>query len=175
MDFIKKLKKREFIEMGLKALTSLIFAFIAIILMEGMIYGIYLKAYMDKGTKSALATDSSIVYCIEDGKNPKTNKTEYFVLIYNEGTVKDPSNWSASAELRYSEAQIKHEFRNSTIKWHAPSAFKFTMSPVHYIVISVFMLSIAGLFAFRFVKLYRTYAEIETTYKKTGVIEISNN
>ena len=43
MEFISKMKKREFIEMGLKALASLLAAFLAIILMEGMIYSIYLN------------------------------------------------------------------------------------------------------------------------------------
>ena len=39
MDFIKKMKKREFIEMSLKTVAAVLSAFIAVILMEGMILG----------------------------------------------------------------------------------------------------------------------------------------
>ena len=48
MEFINKMKKREFIEMGLKTLAAVFAAFLAIILMEGMIYGIQLNALKTK-------------------------------------------------------------------------------------------------------------------------------
>ena len=47
MEFIKQMKKREFIEMSLKALACLLGAFIAFILMEGMIYGIKLNTLIE--------------------------------------------------------------------------------------------------------------------------------
>ena len=46
MEFIKKMKKREFIEMGLKTLIAFFACFIAIVLMCGMIYSIGIKSYM---------------------------------------------------------------------------------------------------------------------------------
>ena len=52
MEFIKQMKKREFIEMGLKTLAAVMAAFLAIILMEGMIYGIKLNAFETKGSTS---------------------------------------------------------------------------------------------------------------------------
>ena len=70
MEFIKQMKKREFIEMSLKTLAALFAAFLAIILMEGMIYGIELNALKTKSTSSVATSDSTTAYCIkqEDDK-----------------------------------------------------------------------------------------------------------
>lgn len=43
MEFIKRMKTREFIEMGLKTLASVLAGLIVIILMEAMIYSIFMK------------------------------------------------------------------------------------------------------------------------------------
>ena len=53
MEFIKRMKKREFIEMGLKTLAAILAAFLAIILMEGMIYSIELNALKTKSKAAA--------------------------------------------------------------------------------------------------------------------------
>ena len=78
MEFINKMKKREFIEMGLKALAGLLAAFLAIILMEGMIYSINLNA-LKKDTGHTAYSDSTIAYCI------KEDDDKYFVIYYTEG------------------------------------------------------------------------------------------
>ena len=170
MEFIKTLKKREYIEMTLKTLTALIFAFIAVILMEGMIYSIYLNAYKTNGTKSISVVKDSVLYCIEDGENSK-GETLYFVLIRNEN--KGEVLWQADAKTKYTADAIPKSFyQTNNFVWHAPNAFEFTISPVHYVVISIFILGVGGFFTYKFFKLAKSYKEIEETYKKTGTIEI---
>lgn len=73
MDFIKRMKKREFIEMALKTICAILASFLAIILMEGMIYGIQLNALVKNGSSVTFITndektDGTIAYCIERGE-----------------------------------------------------------------------------------------------------------
>ena len=77
MEFINKMKKREYIEMGLKTLAAILAAFLAIILMEGMIYGIQLNALKTKSTTASAASGSTIAYCIHSPE--KGNDDRYFV------------------------------------------------------------------------------------------------
>ena len=173
MEFIQRMKKREFIELSLKTLASLMLAFVAVILMEGMIYGITLNAYMTKSTKATASSDSTIAYCIEDGKND-AGEEQFFVLYYTKGATETgaSSDWSATTE-RYTKDKIE-TLSVKEVVWNAPSAFKFTMTPIHYVIITVFMGAVAGFFAYRYVKLSKSYKEVEETYRKTGAIEITN-
>ena len=123
MEFIKQMKKREFIEMGLKAFAAFLAAFLAIILMEGMIYGIQLNSLKTKGTSSLTYSASTIAYCIEQENN------EYFIIYYN----KDSSfkEWSANRSQTKTLEQIQSaEFRNSVkeIVMRAPTAFELFSS-----------------------------------------------
>ena len=83
---VNKMKKIEYIEMGLKTLAALLAAFLAIVLMEGMIYGIQLNALKTSGTSNSASSGSTIAYCIEEDDD------KYFVLYYNKGSEKE---WSA--------------------------------------------------------------------------------
>ncbi len=173
MDFIKRMKKREFIEMGLKALASLLLAFIAIILMECMIYGINFKAYKDKGTSTMLYSSDTIAYCVEDGKN-NAGETVYFVLNYNEDQKRE---WTADPKNKLTKDQIIAKYideYDAKVVWRAPNAFEFTITPVHYVVMGVFIAGIAAFFTYKVIKLDKSYKEVEENYKKTGTIEISN-
>lgn len=172
MEFIKRMKKREFIEFGLKAAAGLILAFVAVILMEGMIYSITLNAYRTKGENSNSNSDYTIAYCIETDKENDNGEDLYFVLNHNPET----DEWSAVASdgALKTKAQLLADQSKKELVWHAPSAFTFTITPVHYVVITIFMAGVAGFFAWRFVKLSASYKDIENTFKKTGAIEISN-
>ena len=55
---------------------------------------------------------------------------------------------------------------------HAPNAFEFTITPVHYVIISLFIAAVAGFFAYRFVALHKLYVKITDNFKKTGTIEL---
>ena len=66
MEFIKRMRKREFVEMTLKTISAILAAFLAIILMEGMIYSIELNAIRNHSNVAVFYSDRTIVYCIEE-------------------------------------------------------------------------------------------------------------
>ncbi len=165
MEFIKKMKKREFIEMGLKTLAAIMAAFLAIILMEGMIYGIELNALKTAGKGHVTFSNSTIAYCI------KEDDDKYFVVYYNpENTEKQ---WSATKDnFKTKEECLAME--GSTVKevvMHAPNAFVFSITPIHYVVMAVFVSAVAGFFVYKFVALTKEYQKIEDQFKKNGTIE----
>ena len=166
MDFIKKMKKREFIEMTMKTLMGILVAFIAIILMEGMIYGIELHALKTKGTNAMSNSDFTIAYCIKEDEN------KYFVIYQNpEQEGIEQAEWSAVA----GDYKTKEQCENLAAKeivWHAPNAFEFSISAAHYVVMAVFVAAVAGFFVYRFIALNNTYKKLEKTYAETGKLDI---
>ena len=162
MEFIKTMKKREFIEMGLKTAAAIFAAFFAIILMESMIYSIQLNALKTKSTSSTTYSNSTIAYCI------KEDEDKYFVLYYNEGTEKE---WSANKNDYKTKAQCE-DLNVKEVVYHAPNAFKFTITPVHYIVMSIFIAGVAGFFGYKFVTLANQYKKIEEEFEKNGTISL---
>ena len=166
MEFIKRMKKREFIEMSLKALAALLALFLAVILMEGMIYGIQLNALKTKATNSTAISNSTIAYCIpeEDDK--------YFVVYYNADEDKDTYDWSAVKN----EYKTKDECEALSVKevvFRAPNAFEFSITGIHFVIIAVVTVALAGFFAYRFVRLAKEYKRIEENFVKNGTIEIN--
>lgn len=171
MEFIKKMKKREFIEMGLKAGIIILSAFLAIILMEGMIYGIHINA-LTKHTNSVATTESTIAYCIKQGNN------KYFVIYYDEnGTSLNEKGeliyWSARSEGTYSKSECE-KIPAKEIIYHAPNAFDLSITPKHFIAIGIFVAAVAGFIVWRFIVLANTYKKIEEKYKKDGIIELGS-
>ena len=166
MDFIKRMKKREFIEMGLKTLAAVLAAFIAIILMEGMIYSIKLNAYVEKSTHASYVPAETEAYCIKKGED------KYVVLFHNIGDSID-IDWSADSGTTLTKAECEN-LPVKEIYFHAPNAFIFSITPVHYVVMILFVGVISGYFVYRFVKLSKEYKKVEETFEKTGTIEIKN-
>lgn len=166
MEFIHKMKTREFIEMSLKTAIALFAAFIAIILMEGMIYGIELNAQMNYGDSQMTDKDLAIAYCIEKEED------QYFVMYYH------PTNqptWSSSVESPLLTKEECLALKGDTAKevyLRAPTAFEFTIESIDYIIISVFVAAIAGFFVYKFIALARDYGKIERHFKETGEIEL---
>ena len=161
MEFIKHMRKREFIEMTLKTIMALLVAFVAIILMEGMIYGVELNALYKNSTVGYTQSDKTIAYCIEIADD------QYFVVYYNEGDVNE---WSAS----HSDIKTREECEQITaleIVYHAPNAFVFSITPIHYVVMAVFILAVGGYFVYRFIALNNEYKRITDKYEKEGIIE----
>jgi len=169
MEFIKKMKKREFIEMGLKALAALMAAFLAIILMEGMIYSIELNALKTKGDSSVATSDSTIAYCI------KEKEDQYFVIYNYHNDLENIEHWSAT-QTRLTKVQClaMEGVKVKEVVMHAPNAFDFSITPVHYVVMAVFVSAVAGFFVYKFIKLTQEYKKIEDKFKKTGEIELGN-
>lgn len=168
MDFIKQMKKREFIEMSLKTLAALLAAFLAIILMEGMIYSIQLHAIETKGAGHTALSNSTIAYCIH--RPEKNNEDRYFVIYYNEDSAKE---WSGTKGQYFTKAECL-AMEGKTVEevvMHAPNAFEFSISGVHYVVMSIFVLAIAGFFTYKFIALAKEYQKIENNFKNNGTIE----
>lgn len=174
MNFIKQMKKREFIEMGLKTLAAILAAFLAIILMEGMIYSIELNALKTKGNGYSITSGKTVAYCIEEDDD------KYFVVYYNEGSARE---WSASSKtfltkqqcLDLANAQIQSQKGSAWVKevhFNAPNAFEFSITGTHYVVMAIFVAAVAGFFVYKFVALAKEYKGIEDNFKKTGTIQI---
>ena len=161
MEFIKTMKKREFIEMGLKALATFLAAFLAVILMEGMIYGIRLNSLKEKSETLSTNSVTSIIYIVEKGDD------DYYLVAYD--TEQDI--WQAY-EPSYSLEDALNNYKNYTVIRRAPTAFELTITPVHYVVIAIFMAGVAGFFAYRFISLTKEYKHIEDNFNKTGTIEL---
>ena len=167
MEFIKRMKKREFLEMGLKTAAALLAAFLAIILMEGMIYSIQLHALRTGSGNYAANNSSTIAYCIED----KDDK--YIVLYYNEG---QEYQWSSSGEnnLKTREECTPTGLTVKEVIFDAPNAFQFSITGVHSIIIGLFVAVVAGFFTYRFIRLAKLYKGIEDEFVKTGTIAFNN-
>ena len=163
MEFISKMKKREFIEMGLKAFAALCIAFIAVILMEGMIYGIQLHALKTNGGSSFSLLSSSTAYCVKESED------KYYVIfdLYSDGET-----WTCQTNKFYSlEDLTKENLKVKEVVMHAPNAFQLTITPLHYVIISLFMTGVAGFFVYKAIALSKSYQKIEKTFKETGIIE----
>ncbi len=163
MEFIKRMKKREFIEMALKTLSALLASFLAIILMEGMIYAIELNAIYNHSTVAIFYSDKTTAYCIEQEPD------QYFVICYDE----EDKTWSGTGDTLYTKEECEN-FNAKNIVFNAPSAFIFSITPIHYVIMVLFVLVVAGFFVYRFVALKKDYDRIIKEFNETGTIEISN-
>lgn len=164
MEFIRRMRKREFVEMTLKTVIAVFTAFVAIILMEGMIYGIELNALYKNGRASSVQSDKTIAYCIE------IEEDNYFVLYYNEGNGVE---WSArSGDDNLLSKEECENLNVVNVVFHAPNAFIFSITPVHYVVMSVFVLIVCGYFVYRFIALNKEYNKIIDKFEKEGIIEL---
>ena len=167
MEFIKQMKKREFIEMSLKTLIALLAAFMVIILMEGMIYGITLNAYKTKAKSGYSTSESTIAYCIE------VEDDEYFLLYHDTNKKNQDGEWTADP-VRRSKKYCEEKLIAKEIVFHAPNAFEFTINGIHYVVMAMFVSAVVGFFVYKFIALSKSYKKIEDEFEKTGTIEITN-
>ncbi|MBE5741505.1 MAG: hypothetical protein E7351_03160 [Clostridiales bacterium] len=171
MEFINTMKKREFLEMGLKALASILAAFLAIILMEGMIYSIELNALKTKGHTGVQSINTSTTaYCIKQGED------KYFVVYHNpDNAIEGQDEWAAIAgEQNYKTRAQCEALSAKEVVFQAPNAFIFTIDAIDYVIMSVFVAIVAGYFVYRFLKLKKSYEKLVEEYKTTGTIEIVN-
>lgn len=84
MEFLKRMKKREFIEMGLKTAIGILLGIIIVFLMEAMIYNIYIDA-INSATKYSGKPENAVYYVVENGNN-----TYDIYLHYDD----ENSNWA---------------------------------------------------------------------------------
>ena len=87
MEFLKRMKSRERVEMSLKTIMGVIAGLILIILMEGMIFSIYLNKMEENNAVKSYSNNKCVAYCekiSDDNYKVYINNTEakssWFVL-----------------------------------------------------------------------------------------------
>ena len=169
MDFIKTMKKREFIEMGLKTLAAVLAAFLAIILMEGMIYAIQLNGLKAGNQSTTKYPESTIAYCIKESND------KYSVIYKTYDEFNEKYVWSAiKGELLTKEQCKNMEGSVKEVVFHAPNAFDFSITSTHFIVMAVFLAAVGGFFTYKFIRIAKGYKQTEEQFLKTGTIEITS-
>lgn len=170
MEFIKNMRKREFIETTLKFISALCASFIAIILMEGMIYGIFLNS-LTAGKNNSLSTVTNCTIFVH-----QTGEDEYTMLSKMpevEGLAAW-SSWTGVSENTVNEKinQLMHNNSGPTVHYRLPNAFELVIDGMHIAVMSIFVLLVVGYFSYRYIKLDKSYKQVEREFKATGSIEI---
>ena len=166
MDFIKQMKKREFIEMGLKTLAALLAVFLAIILMEGMIYSIQLHSLAQNTDQSTTVQSHTVAYCIDQKDD------NYLVVFHYEDKENDINHWSSA--IKSEEDCTKEALNVREVVFKAPNAFELSIEGYHFIIMGVLVAAVGGYFTYRFIRLNQSYKKIEEQFLKDGTIEISN-
>lgn len=157
MEFLKKMKSRETIEMVLKTILALVLGLILIILMEGMIFGIYMKKINENDT-TQYTVSQCIAYCEEVGED------KYKVYLENTETG------SFSVKITQDSREKIESDGYIDVIWRAPNAFEVSINYVHYIVMGVFLAIILAIYIWRFYKLYQEYKVFERKFIRTGKI-----
>lgn len=161
MEFIKRMKKREFIEMALKTLASLLACVLAVLLLEGMIYAIKMDSLVNKGMSASSYSDSTIAYCVE------RDNGRYAVIYYNEG---DDVEWSCSSSDLKTKEQCDSTLNAVKVIYGQPSPFDLSMNFIHYILMVVLVVAVSGFFVYSFIRLGKEYKLIEKEFKETGKV-----
>lgn len=171
MEFIKRLKKREFIEETIKMIICILTAVILICLMEGMITKVKLNIIMKQSRSVTKLNDTTIAYCI------KEDEDKYSVVYHTEGL---PYEWSCIPNTYKTEQECKNmqslvidgvrvgEVKE--VKFRAPNALDLAITPNHYIIMSVLIAGVIILFVYRYISLSKCYKQIEKEYLETGKI-----
>ena len=158
MEFLKKMKSREMIEMSLKTIFAVIVALVLIILMEGMIYSIYMDKIDKNHPTSGYVPQQCVAYCEEVAED------EFKIYLHNS----EAGSWSTKA-YNESREQIENAGYGEVI-WRTPNAFEVSINGVHYVVMAVFVAGVLCFYGWRFFKLNKEYKAFENKYKKTGKI-----
>lgn len=157
MEFLKKMKSREMIEMGLKTIFGVIVGLVLIILMEGMIFGIYMNK-INENTASQYVASDCVAYCEEIGDD------EYKIYLHNT----ESGSWHVKV---YNESKTQIENGNyEKVIYRAPNAFDVSIKGVHYVVMAIFIAGVLAFYGWRFYKLDKEYKAFEKKFKKTGKI-----
>lgn len=157
MNFLKRMKTRERVEMSLKTIAAVIVGIALIFLMEGMIYSIYMTKINDNKASQFIAT-TCVAYCEEVGED------EYKIYLHNT----EYNSWSVRAS-NFTKEQIEKS-GYSKVVYDAPNAFDVSINTTHYVVMAIFILAIIGFYGWRFYKLDVDYKKLEKRLKVKGTI-----
>lgn len=174
MEFLRKLKKREFIEMALKTIIAVLAGIIIIFLMEGMIFNIHMDTIHKNGSTASFEVDRVVYY--EQQKNglytvylrqPGADNGKYSWFYFTNQT--DPHNTyiecdNPATAVAAGKAQVKKMIN------HLPTAFDVSITGGHYACWIVFELLIGGFYTWRFFMINKEYNAYEKKLLKTGKI-----
>ena len=157
MEFLKRMKSRERVEMSLKTIMGVIAGLILIILREGMIYSIYMNK-IEENKATQYVSGNCVAYCeeVEDEK----------FKVYLHDTKFD--SWQVLSS-NYTKEQIASA-KYGDVVYRTPNAFDVSITGTHYIVMLIFEGIVLGFYGWRFYKLEKEYKGFEKKYKKTGKI-----
>lgn len=157
MDFLKKMKCRERVEMSLKTISAVIVGIALIFLMEGMIFSIHMTKINENKVSQFIVTTST-AYC------EKIKDNEYKVYLYNS----EYDSWSVCASS-FTKEQIDST-KYYQVVYDKPNAFDVSINLTHYIVMAIFISSIIGYYGWKFYKLNVDYKKLEKRLKIKGTI-----
>lgn len=155
MEFLKKMRSRDTLEMLLKTIMAVLIAIILIFFMEAMIHSIYIKK-IKENTNGQTIPSQQIAYCEEIDTN------KYRVYIHDT----ENSTWHilvGSFSKEYVEARGFKE-----VNFRQPNAFDVSITWTHYVVMGVFIVAVIGFYGYRFYKLDKDYSKFEARLRKTG-------
>ena len=144
------------IEMSLKTITGVMIGLIMIILMEGMIFGVYMN-HINNNKATQWTPQTCVMYCAEQSDGT------YDLYIH------DVENGSWQVKQDVEKANITTDGFKDVI-WRAPNAFDVSVKGVHYVVMAVFIVAILGFYGWRFYRIDKEYKGFEKKLKKTGNI-----
>ena len=153
MEFLKKMKSREMLEMSFKTVMAVLVGLILIVLMEGMIYGIYMDK-IKENKETSYAVGACVAYC------EQVDDDEYMIYLHNTQS----GAWCIKA-INNSKAEIESAGYKDVL-YRKPNAFDVSISGTHYIVMGVFISGILCFYGWRFYKLNKEYKNFEKKYKK---------
>lgn len=167
MEFLNKMKKREFIEMGLKTAIAVLIGVIVIFLMEAMIFNIRIKA-VENHTGQTMYTKIVTCYELADERNDDGEIIKGEIYL---DTTNGWKHFDINSEKDFETYLGNHEDDGfKTIKGRKPNAFELSINGVHYVVMVLFLLLIGGVFTWRFTLISKEYKKLERKFKKTGKI-----
>ena len=157
MNFLKRMKTRERVEMSLKTIAAVILGIALIILMEGMIFSIYMTKINENQVTQLISTQY-VAYCEQLDDN------QYKVYIHNAET----NSWAVRPSSFTKEQIEKSNY--AKVIFDAPNAFDVSINSTHYIVMAVFISAILGFYGWKFYKLNTDYKKLEKRLKVKGTI-----
>ncbi|MBQ3502469.1 MAG: hypothetical protein IJA72_02280 [Clostridia bacterium] len=156
MEFLKKMKSREMVEMTLKTIAAVMAGLILIILMEGMIFGVYMN-HINKNKATQWTPQTCVMYCAEQDNG----NFDLYIHDVNNGS------WQVKKDVE--KANIDTDGYKDVI-WRAPNAFDVSIKGVHFVVMALFIVAILGLYGWRFYRINKEYKGFEKKLHKTGNI-----
>ena len=124
---------------------------------------------MKQHSSSSVYSNNSVAYCIEQKDDT------YLILFYTEGLQNSKGElqeWTAIGDATKQQCnELKSRIKE--VNMHAPSAFTFSMSTIHYVIIATIFVGLIGFLTWRYILLAKQYKKIQKQYQNDGFIEIN--